>query len=78
MREIDCAKVPKPRQAELDFERHLLEEAMEILMKDGVPSPEEIKQQREEASAAKLWAEMEEEEESLAEDETWESIYGKK
>ena len=62
MREIEETRVPKSRKAELDFEQHLIEEAMEILMQQGLPSPSERQAERQKEYDAKLLAKLDEEE----------------
>ena len=79
MREIEETRVPKSRKAELDFEQHLLEEAMEILLQQGVPSPADLQAERVKAADEKMLAKWDEEARLAAErGEDLESIYGLK
>ena len=79
MSEIDNVKVPKDRQAELDFEQHLLEEAMEILMKQGLPTAAESHAERQKERDEKMLAKWEEEERlALERGEDLDGIYGLK
>ena len=79
MSEIDNAKVPKSRQAELDFEKHLLEEAMEILMQERLPTAAESFAERQKERDDKMLAKWEEEERlALERGEDLDGIWGLK
>lgn len=62
MSEVENAKVPKDRLAELDFEKALLEEAMEILLEKPLQSPADRHAENQKAQDAKLLAKWDKEE----------------
>ena len=79
MSEIENTKVPKDRLAELDFEKAILEEAMEMLLEKPLQSPADRHAEKQKAQDARLLAKWDEEERQARErGDDIEGIYGLK